>query len=71
MDTVVILDAGHGGLINGVYQTSGKRSPVWSDGTQYFEGVGNREIYEKLRAKLTANCIEVGISIHSDGFSKE
>tara|TARA_R110001606_G_scaffold273167_1_gene421708 strand:+ start:593 stop:1189 length:597 start_codon:yes stop_codon:yes gene_type:complete len=103
MDTVVILDAGHGGLINGVYQTSGKRSPVWSNGTQYFEGVGNREIYEKLRAKLTANCIEVynpnesnkdmplrartskinkyiknnpdkkfvGISIHSDGFSKE
>ena len=59
MDAVVILDAGHGGMINGVYQTSGKRSPVWENGTQYFEGVGNREIYDKLRAKLTAKCIEV------------
>lgn len=103
MKYVVVLDAGHGGLINGVYQTKGKRSPVWDDGSQYFEGVGNREIYKKLRAKLTANCIEVynpnesdidmplrtrtskindyiknnsdkkfvGISIHSNGFSKE
>lgn len=103
MSYVVVLDAGHGGVINGVYQTKGKRSPVWDDGSQYFEGVGNREIYKKLRAKLTANCIEVynpnesdidmplrtrtskindyiknnpdkkfvGISIHSNGFSKE
>lgn len=103
MKYVVVLDAGHGGVINGVYQTKGKRSPVWDDGSQYFEGVGNREIYKKLRAKLTANCIEVynpnesdidmplrtrtskindyiknnpdkkfvGISIHSNGFSKE
>jgi N-acetylmuramoyl-L-alanine amidase len=44
MSKVVILDAGHGGELNGVYQTSGKRSPVWEDGTQYFEGVGNRQI---------------------------
>lgn len=103
MKYVVVLDAGHGGVINGVYQTKGKRSPVWDNGSQYFEGVGNREIYKKLRAKLTANCIEVynpnesdvdmplrartskinkyikdnpdkkffGISIHSNGFSKE
>lgn len=103
MKYVVVLDAGHGGVINGVYQTKGKRSPVWDNGSQYFEGVGNREICKKLRAKLTANCIEVynpndsdvdmplrtrtskinkyikdnpdkkfiGISIHSNGFSKE
>ena len=44
MSKVVILDAGHGGELNGVYETSGKRSPVWEDGTQYFEGVGNRQI---------------------------
>ena len=44
MNKTVILDCGHGGELNGVYQTSGKRSPVWEDGTQYFEGVGNRQI---------------------------
>lgn len=45
---MIILDNGHGGMIDGVYQTPGKRSPVWDDGTQYFEGVGNREIVNKL-----------------------
>lgn len=48
----VIIDAGHGGLINGIYQTSGKRSPVWSDGSQYFEGVGNRMIRNELSKLL-------------------
>ena len=45
---IVILDAGHGGMIDGEYQTAGKRSPIWDDGSQYFEGVGNREIVSKL-----------------------
>ena len=44
MSKVVILDCGHSGLIDGVYQTPGKRSPIWEDGTQYFEGEGNRQI---------------------------
>jgi len=52
-----VLDPGHGGMIDGVYQTSGKRSPKWDDGTQYFEGVGNREIVSKLLHK----CKEAGI----------
>jgi len=47
-----LLDAGHGGMINGKYQTAGKRSPIWEDGSQYFEGVGNRQIVKKLLAKL-------------------
>ncbi len=47
-----ILDPGHGGLIDNVYQTSGKRSPIWSDGTQYFEGVGNRQIAKKVGDQL-------------------
>ena len=54
MSKVVILDAGHGGLIGGVYQTSGKRSPVWEDGTQYFEGHGNRQIGQAAAQYLTA-----------------
>lgn len=53
-----ILDAGHGGIIDGHYVTSGKRSPIWADGTQYFEGVGNRNIVKKLAQKLKENNIE-------------
>ena len=34
----IILDAGHGGMINGKYQTKGKRSPVWEDGSVLYEG---------------------------------
>ena len=103
MSYVIILDSGHGGLINNVYQTKGKRSPVWDDGSVYYEGVGNREIVKKLTERLEANGIEVynsnptnydiplgtrvrninaqikankdkkyiGVSVHSDGFSKE
>ena len=55
---VWLLDPGHGGKIDGVYQTSGKRSPIWPDGTQYFEGVGNREIVQKLMGKCTEANID-------------
>ena len=42
-----ILDNGHGGLINNVYQTKGKRSYFDSIGN-FYEGVYNREIVAKL-----------------------
>ena len=32
MNKTVLIDAGHGGVLNGIYQTAGKRSPVWDDG---------------------------------------
>ena len=47
MNKTILLDAGHGGMINGQYQTQGKRSPKWTDGTQLFEGEFNRAV--KLR----------------------
>jgi N-acetylmuramoyl-L-alanine amidase len=43
-----IFDNGHGGIIDGVYQTAGKRSPIWDDGTQLFEGEFNRAIVKRL-----------------------
>ena len=49
---VWILDAGHGGMIDGVYQTEGKRSPKWEDSSQLFEGVSNREIVNKISREL-------------------
>ena len=48
----VLLDNGHGGIINGVYQTKGKRSPVWSDGLQVYEGVFNRQVVKAVSEKL-------------------
>ena len=51
MKTTPILDAGHGGVINGVYQTPGKRSPKWSKGILY-EGMFNRWVVNRLIEKL-------------------
>lgn len=53
-----IFDNGHGGIIDGVYQTSGKRSPKWDDGTQLFEGEFNRAIVKRLMTL----CDDAGIS---------
>ena len=49
-----IIDAGHGGIIDGEYQTAGKRSPVWNDGSQLFEGEFNRKV--QLRLVELMNC---------------
>ncbi len=59
---VWILDNGHGGIIDGVYQTSGKRSPQWEDGTQLFEGEFNRAVVKriiKLCEKAGIECINL------------
>lgn len=50
----VLIDPGHGGMINNVYQTAGKRSPKWADLPQLFEGVQNRKIANKLKELLKA-----------------
>lgn len=42
-----IFDNGHGGVIDGVYQTPGKRSPNWNHGVLY-EGEFNRWIVDEL-----------------------
>mgnify|MGYP000100181449 CR=1 FL=1 len=52
-----VLDAGHGGMIDGVYQTSGKRSPKWEDGKQLFEGEFNRDVVSRIESM----CIASGI----------
>jgi len=50
---IVLIDNGHGGLVNGQYQTSGKRSPVWDGGFQLFEGEFNRAIVARIIESLT------------------
>lgn len=54
---LVLLDAGHGGMIKGQYQTAGKRSPKWQDLPQLFEGEQNRKIVALIKQKLTAKNI--------------
>ncbi|MDY6980034.1 MAG: N-acetylmuramoyl-L-alanine amidase [Pseudomonadota bacterium] len=54
---IVLLDNGHGGLIAGEYQTPGKRSPVWEDGSQLFEGEFNRAIVSGIVQQLTRETI--------------
>jgi N-acetylmuramoyl-L-alanine amidase len=49
MSKVILLDAGHGGVLNGLYQTSGKRSPIWDDGSVLYEGEFNRAIKARLK----------------------
>jgi len=53
-----ILDNGHGGIIDGEYQTPGKRSPKWPDGSQLFEGEFNRAIVKRLMDLCTENDID-------------
>tara|TARA_R100000008_G_scaffold35842_1_gene20401 strand:+ start:1479 stop:2153 length:675 start_codon:yes stop_codon:yes gene_type:complete len=43
-----LLDPGHGGIINGVYQTAGKRSPAFPDGSVLYEGEFNRDIVRRI-----------------------
>lgn len=50
---LVLLDNGHGSLVNGEYQTKGKQSPIWDDGTQLYEGEFNRAIVNGLIEELT------------------
>lgn len=48
---VPILDNGHGGMINNIYQTAGKRSPKWSKGV-LFEGMFNRWVVNRIIEEL-------------------
>lgn len=43
---IFLLDNGHGGIIDGVYQTAGKRSPEIPPGV--YEGVANRNIVNRI-----------------------
>lgn len=45
-ETMILLDPGHG------YNTKGKRSPVWKDGSQLFEWEFTRDVVRRLHGKL-------------------
>lgn len=62
----VLLDEGHGGIVNGNYVTPGKRSPKWSDLPQLYEGVQNRDISAIVKNKLTAAGIPFSSVVNSN-----
>jgi N-acetylmuramoyl-L-alanine amidase len=43
-----LLDNGHGAMVSSEYQTPGKRSPIWTDGSQIFEGEFNRSAVNRI-----------------------
>lgn len=67
---VIILDAGHGGInpTTKQYVTPGKRSPIWPDGSVYFEGVGNRNVVELTARILVAKGVKVLYTVSPDNW---
>ena len=57
-----LIDSGHGGMVEGKYQTAPKKMHVHHDGSIFYEGVFNRDIKHMLIDKLMARdivCIDV------------
>lgn len=57
-----LLDPGHGGIIDDVYQTAGKRSPQLPDGRVLYEGDFNRDIVNriiKFGKSLGVECMDI------------
>ena len=53
-----LLDPGHGGMIDGQYQTAGKRSPKFADGTVLYEGELNRALVQRIDSACNAAGID-------------
>ena len=54
---MIILDPGHG------FNTPGKRSPVWPDGSQLFEWEFNRDVARRTQNRLEAMQIQSTILV--------
>lgn len=62
MKKLFLLDPGHGGIIDDIYQTEGKRSPQWHNMPPLFEGEFTRDIVKRLLALsplFDINCIDI------------
>lgn len=57
----ILLDSGHGSIIDKVYQTHGKQSPTWSGELKIYEGKSTKELAYQLVYKLSANNIDAQI----------
>ena len=53
-----LLDPGHGGLIDDIYQTAGKRSPAFPDGSVLYEGDFNRDVVRMILNLCNGHMID-------------
>ena len=60
-----LLDPGHGGFVNKKYQTRGKRSPVFPDGSVLYEGEFNRDVVARIADLCQCEGIEYEDIINS------
>ena len=58
MKTVWLIDSGHGGMIDGRYQTAPSKMYVHDNGETFYEGVFNREIKHQLIDKMMAHNLQ-------------
>jgi N-acetylmuramoyl-L-alanine amidase len=61
----VLVESGHGKIINNVYQTSGKQSPEWPDGLKIYEGYSNGMLAYELVSLLQEQDIDAFV-LNSD-----
>lgn len=61
-----IFDPGHGGLVNGVYATPGKRSPKFDNGKVLYEGVNNRDNVVRMMTLLMSKGYECKDIVNSN-----
>jgi N-acetylmuramoyl-L-alanine amidase len=61
-----LLDPGHGGMISGSYQTRGKRSPLFPDGSILYEGVFNRDVAARIKTLCDTEGIECEDIVNSE-----
>lgn len=59
----IIIDCGHGGLLNGVYTTGNKKMYTFPNGETAYEGVINRKIGKILGEKLKENGFDVVFTV--------
>ena len=65
MEKLILLDAGHGGIINGQYVTAPKKMFVFPDGFTIYEGVWNRLIVEGIKEALTSAGVKFDDIVNS------
>ena len=65
-DKLILLDPGHGGIINGQYVTAPKKMYKHPDGFTIYEGVYNRLIVEGLKDALTSAGVKFDDIVNSN-----
>lgn len=65
MEKLILLDAGHGGIINGQYVTAPKKMVVFPDGFTIYEGVWNRLVVDGIKEALTSAGVKFDDIVNS------